>query len=425
MPKVTFDCACLESVVAVTVQKSSDPSDVEGLLFKTSGSKTIDLSKGKHELSYRAVGTPHSHMTLTVSKGGTLDRDVDRDLGDDGRAAGLRVVTAAMLLLALLGLGGVTANAQSAATPEQNKAATKLTKQDLLSLPAAGTTRVPSLSVDFEATSKEKTGAVSIVVGTTNESFTGGLTVSGPLDDATKTGEPLSRSGLASGASVELGLHWFVWTSHINRPAAAAICQRHVHSDSCDDNEIKDPTDRLLFLRALGATSNPVVIDVTASTGRNTFKFLDTSSYAPGKEQHRDKSFVMSVGRYTPRNGLVSVGYGFERGWKPAGAARNICTAISGTSSSECRTAPVGAPSIEDQHEIRVEQRVFFSKGRAAVAPIVAYDVKGKSTTVTVPLYFFATKDANLAGGIKGSWNSRDHDTSVAVFVGPAFTIFK
>ena len=88
---VTFNCSCPQSVVSVTIQATDDPSDTEGLLFKTSASKTVELSKGEHDVSYRAVGTPGSDLGLEVTKGGTM-RPVDRTLGNDGRAAGLRTV---------------------------------------------------------------------------------------------------------------------------------------------------------------------------------------------------------------------------------------------------------------------------------------------------------------------------------------------
>jgi hypothetical protein len=92
MSKVTFECSCPQSVVSITIQKSNDPSDTEALLFKTSGTKPVDLSSGKHDLSYRAVGTPRSPITLEVTDGGEM-RAVDRVLGEDGRAAGMRTVT--------------------------------------------------------------------------------------------------------------------------------------------------------------------------------------------------------------------------------------------------------------------------------------------------------------------------------------------
>jgi hypothetical protein len=89
---VTFKCSCPLSVVSVTIQASSDPSDTEGLLFKTSGSRTVQLSAGAHDLSYRAVGTPLSALGLELTDGGEM-RPIDRKLGEDGRAAGLRTVT--------------------------------------------------------------------------------------------------------------------------------------------------------------------------------------------------------------------------------------------------------------------------------------------------------------------------------------------
>ena len=94
MATVTFKCSCPQSVVAVTIQASDDTSDTEGLLFKASGTKTVDLTAGDHRLSYRAVGTPSSELALEVTKGGTM-RSVARVLGDDGRAAGLRTVSVA------------------------------------------------------------------------------------------------------------------------------------------------------------------------------------------------------------------------------------------------------------------------------------------------------------------------------------------
>jgi hypothetical protein len=409
-------------------------SDVEGVLFKESGSKTIDLSKGDHELSYRAVGTPNSHITLTVIKGGSLDRDVDRDLSAAGRAAGLRLVTVGMLLFALLGLAATKADAQEVvarpteaqnkATEAQNKESVKAVQRNLITLPAAGLPRISGLSFDFEATSQEKTGAVSIVVGST-KAFSGGVTFTGPLDANTKTAEPISQTGLASGASVEFGLHWFIWKSDTNDAEARAICRRNTRMERCDDDEILDPDERQLFLRALGAFSDPVVVDVTASTGRNTFKFLDSSTFAGDKEQHSDKSFGASIGRFTPRTGLVSIGYRFAQEWQAGGAPRNICSPVAGTSMTECRTVPVGPPTMENKHEIGVEERIFFLRGRAAAAPFVAYDVKSKDASISVPVYFFATKDSNLAGGVKATWSSRNQGSRVAVFVGPAFGIFK
>ena len=89
---VTFKCTCPQSVVAVTVQATDDPSDTDAMTFKTSGTKTIDLVSGDHDVSYRAVGTPDTDLKLEVTKGGTM-RAVDRTIGENGRAAGLRTLS--------------------------------------------------------------------------------------------------------------------------------------------------------------------------------------------------------------------------------------------------------------------------------------------------------------------------------------------
>jgi hypothetical protein len=89
---VTFKCICPQSVVSVTIQSADDPSDADVITFKASGSKTIERSSGDDDVSYRAVGTPGSDLALEVTKGGTM-RAVNRTLGDNGRAAGLRTLT--------------------------------------------------------------------------------------------------------------------------------------------------------------------------------------------------------------------------------------------------------------------------------------------------------------------------------------------
>jgi hypothetical protein len=91
MAKVTFACECPQSIVGVLIQSESDASETEGFTFRESGSKTVDLPKGEHFLTYRALGTPKTNFSLTVTKGGTMS-PVDRTLPSDGRAAGDRAL---------------------------------------------------------------------------------------------------------------------------------------------------------------------------------------------------------------------------------------------------------------------------------------------------------------------------------------------
>jgi hypothetical protein len=71
---------------------SIDPDRSEGLVFKQSGAKTLELTSGLHEVFYRALGLPNTPFSLEVTKGGDITK-VDRTLPADGRAAGKRHLT--------------------------------------------------------------------------------------------------------------------------------------------------------------------------------------------------------------------------------------------------------------------------------------------------------------------------------------------
>ncbi len=92
MAKVTFASKCRQSIVGVTIQSDTDPSEAEGFTFRESGSKTVDLANGDRVVSYRAVGTPETDFSLEVTKGGTMAM-VERTLPENGRAAGDRALT--------------------------------------------------------------------------------------------------------------------------------------------------------------------------------------------------------------------------------------------------------------------------------------------------------------------------------------------
>lgn len=89
--KITFTCTCPQSVISVTVQSRTDPSCADAFVFKNtaSGTKTMECSGGRHDVGYRALGTPGTDFALEVAKGGTMN-PVSRTLPPDGRAAGNR-----------------------------------------------------------------------------------------------------------------------------------------------------------------------------------------------------------------------------------------------------------------------------------------------------------------------------------------------
>jgi hypothetical protein len=87
--KVTFECQCPASVATLTVQRLDKPSESDGLVFKKSGTKSLDLASAEWALVCRVVGEPGTDFSLTVTKGATMN-PVERTLGRDGRAAANR-----------------------------------------------------------------------------------------------------------------------------------------------------------------------------------------------------------------------------------------------------------------------------------------------------------------------------------------------
>jgi hypothetical protein len=82
---VAFSCACPQSIVEVTVQRASNPSQIRRLRFQQTGSKTLRLASGLHFLDCRAIGTPGTDFSLTVTDGGDMV-PIDRTLPPSGTA---------------------------------------------------------------------------------------------------------------------------------------------------------------------------------------------------------------------------------------------------------------------------------------------------------------------------------------------------
>lgn len=91
--KVTFDCRCPQSVAQITLQRRDKVSNkLHQLLFKSSGSKSVDLISGaSYSLVCRALGTPGSSFLLELTKGGTMN-SIQGTFPNDGRIAANRIV---------------------------------------------------------------------------------------------------------------------------------------------------------------------------------------------------------------------------------------------------------------------------------------------------------------------------------------------
>lgn len=309
--------------------------------------------------------------------------------------------------------------------PEAQAATRQDAFQNLTTLPGIGKPNARGFSVSFDATATERVGGLSIVVGPKGrDDLSLSLGVSGPLSESTKTAQPVSLDGLANSAKAEFGLHWFIWTGAVNIAEGKAICKRNVHREDCDDNEIMDPRERLLFLRSQAADTDPITVDIQAGYSQAKFSYLTPGTFAPKADSHPSSTVSVSVGRYSPVLGYLMGGYEYAHTWEASGAPRQICTPLEGMS-LECRTAAVGTPSESDKHILQVGWRRFVFNGRAAIDPVVQWNPKDNVTAVTVPVYGFTKKNEGLAGGVKLGWRSDKDDFSAVAFVGAAIGILK
>ncbi|TAK12341.1 MAG: hypothetical protein EPO35_11405, partial [Acidobacteria bacterium] len=360
MSNVTFHCDCPDAVVAVTIQRATEPSDVGVMAFRRSGKKAIRLTAGTHWMSYRAVGEPRSDLSIKVT-GGVM-RAVTSTLGADGRAGGIRKVVVAALIAAASLIGPTTAGAQTA-----RDAAKRDAKATLVALPAVAPPSVPGVSLSVEANATDRRGALAMVFGrATDDRFTAGLTISGPLNDSSGSAQPLDLNGLNTGAAIDVGLHWFLWRGRADLAAATAMCAARFKRTDCDDRDFADANERRAYLKALGADVDPIVIDVTGSVSRSQFSYLEKITFNAGSQSHNDAAAGIAIGRLSPRVGLVSGGVAMARDWRAGSSAREICQPIEGGPSFECRTAPIGPPVAATRPLVTLEWRRFLIRHKAA-----------------------------------------------------------
>ena len=414
MPKVTFKCGCPQSIATVHAQKTTDQSETDALIFKTSGSKDMDLSNGEYDVVYRATGTPETDFSLEVTKGGKMNK-VERTLPKDGKAGGNRKLVVSALVLWYLG-----APAAYAQTADEARQAVQ---RGLVTLPTVADVQSPGLSVSLDATTDEKKGSVAIVFESPAEALTFGITAKGPLDKDTGEATPITLEGLPSDASAEFAFNYFHWRSPAPPGEIAAFCKKVANKDECDESDFTGANQQD-YRRLLGIDSAPWMFTGSASVGRTQFKFASPTDLAAGKENHADWAVSTSAGRYSPNMGYLALEFEYQRTWEAAGAARQICTPFTAvTGAIECRNLVVGGPTRDSSMLARLQWRRFFAGGRAAINPMVVQDLGASVTKVRVPVYFFTDANEGLAGGARVDWDSDSGDARFVVFVGTALSL--
>jgi hypothetical protein len=165
----------------------------------------------------------------------------------------------------------------------------------------------------------------------------------------------------------------------------------------------------------------PSIPSIALSLDGNNQSFSWVTPQAPTKINKEGKNGVGAsiVATELGTNWLASVSFGYTRSYmaQPQG---QICSPISGSTSTNCVTASLGQPKKTTGRIISVEfrDRIFAS---LAVSPQVQYSEVDSKWAVKLPIYVVADATKVLNGGVTLGWTTADH-FGAAIFIGKAFS---
>jgi hypothetical protein len=294
-------------------------------------------------------------------------------------------------------------------------------EQSLTTLPNVSDVLRSGYYLFLEASSAARTGTATMAIENGPGSLGASLSLTGPLDHATKEALPFTLRGIPNAGTASVGIHWFHWPRRPDVFAMRQLCQRVLHKNECDDNEVTDPASRAAFIRLAHSGDAPLIANVRGSAGREAFTFADRTTLAERSEAHTDWSLALGLGRYAPGTGYVAVEY--EHQQRFAGGASTALCNVRSTSVFQCQDTVLDPPTRTTLDVGTIEWRLFFPGGRLAVNPILAHDFTGDVSSVNVPLYFLISSTGSLAGGARVGWRSDTGELGVAVFVGTALRL--
>jgi len=161
---------------------------------------------------------------------------------------------------------------------------------------------------------------------------------------------------------------------------------------------------------------------VAGEVGRETVNYLQADNFQPNSAETTPWSVEGRIGTLLFAAGginLVSAGARLQRSYAVGGAA-DICTPLGTGGALRCRNRPLGAPTEERETVLDFQLRRFITS-KFAINPHLSHAVDGGVTGFELPLYVVANADGALIAGINPSWNNRDDEVRITLFVGKAF----
>ena len=275
------------------------------------------------------------------------------------------------------------------------------------------------------------------------------LSASAPLDKSGGDSITANLDGLASAANIEFGYSGFATRAVRNAtfamlklPKIDAICRRAYEARKvktldaipekmdCDSTLVEtygSPEDKHAFESAFFDVDKEAyrwLWGVNGKAGFQNYKYVTAS----GTTEQKTNGKPWSVGLWGAvqpgdRDVLLLLNAQYQRAFKE-GDARTVCPVpAQGATSTACIAGPLDAPKEITKHLVTAEVRTRISG--IGIALSVTRDFKGKTTGAELPIYFVADKDGKLTAGLKVGWTNEKKETTVGVFIGTPFGIFK
>lgn len=280
---------------------------------------------------------------------------------------------------------------------------------------------------NISATTNDKAATIRLASHLPNRPEIWHLTVSGPLDKDSDRTELAGLHGLTGKAKIEFGLQkrfneataTFENTDR-NRTRWLELCKQAgleaTPAVLCDLFDPKIPQAEAMKLVTVNGMTQ--LVSLSAGYSSDTFRYLDETTLAPGKQRHPGYS---AEGAYTILPLLwrtlysVSFKYQYENQFQ-AGTQKQLCRpSVAG--SLECSSVIVGAPKRDRSRGFAIESR-WYVGGGFAIEPQITRDTVARATAVEVAMYFLRNGDGKLAGGVTVGWDSKERQVNAGIFVG-------
>jgi hypothetical protein len=196
-----------------------------------------------------------------------------------------------------------------------------------------------------------------------------------------------------------------------------------------------DPADLDRFVNAV-LPGGVLYYGLEGKASETSYHYLDRPSFAT-KDVSKFAYGATVFGGYVFNGGHTSLGasLGVTRRYK-AHDDITLCQTVNAIPQSQCITAADGAPVRKTSTIATIELRqAFASPGRTpsfAIAPQFSYDATSGGYGVDLPVYLVSDGAGKLRGGLRLSYTNvkkagggRKGDTSLGLFVGVPFSVFR